>query len=332
MSVATRIFGRHEGREVIEARLESASASISVLSYGAVIRDWRVGAGAPCVLGFDRFEDYPAHSRSFGIIAGRVANRTAGGRFTLGGETFQLACNNGPHHLHGGEKGLGRAHWSLESDSAATALRLTCASPDGDDLYPGAVDFAVEMRLDGSTLTMEMSGAPDRPTPINLAQHNYYNLGGGADIRGHVLRMAADRYLSVDETLIPDGPPRTVEGTIFDFRTARTLAGPDEAGLVIDHNLCLTEDRDPAAPAATLTNPDSGLTLTLTTDQKGVQLYTARPLDVEVPGLDGRRYGPHAGVCLEPQAWPDALNRPDFPAIIATPDAPYRQRLILDIA
>ncbi|MEM9198691.1 MAG: aldose epimerase family protein [Pseudomonadota bacterium] len=322
-------FGRHDGQEIRDAVLEDGPTRIAVLNYGCVIRDWRLD-GVPMVLGFDGFEAYPAHSPSFGIMAGRVANRIAGGRFILNGATHQLSQNIPPNHLHGGHVGLGRRVWKMEVDSAARAVQLTYRSPEGEEGYPGAVDFAVTFQLRDGRLICDMTGRPDRPTPINLAQHNYYNLAGAGDSRDHRLQVAADRYLPVSAGLIPTGEIAPVDGTMFDFRTARTVAAADPDAIGHDHNLCLIAGRDPAEPAAELTA--SGRRLRLWTDQPGLQLYTGSKLGPPVPGLDGQRYGPFAGLCLEAQGWPDAVNWPGFPSIIATPEAPYRQRLEVEIA
>ncbi|MEL6232895.1 MAG: aldose epimerase family protein [Pseudomonadota bacterium] len=326
MNVTT--FGRHEGQEIREAVLEDGPTRIAVLNYGCVIRDWRLD-GVPMVLGFDRFEPYPDHSPSFGIVAGRVANRIAGGRFTLDGVAHQLSQNAAPNHLHGGHVGLGRRVWEM-APHGAKAVQLTYRSPEGEEGYPGAVDFTVTFQLRDGRLICDMAGRPDRPTPINLAQHNYYNLAGAGDIRDHYVRIDADRYLPVGAGLIPTGEIMAVNGTMFDFRTSRDIAAADPDATGHDHNLCLVAGRDSAQPAAELTA--AGRRLRLWTDQPGLQLYTGSKLGPPVPGLDGQRYGRFAGLCLEAQGWPDAVNRPGFPSIIATPDAPYRQRLEVEIA
>lgn len=332
--MSIRSIGAHEGESVEEAVLDSGAARIAIMTYGAVIRDWRVPADdreVPCVLGFDSFAPYPKHSKSFSIIAGRVANRTALGRFTLDGVEYQLPVNNGPNHLHGGPKGLGRVLWEIAEDGP-NAVILHYHSPDGEMGYPGAVDFEVRYALDGSLLTIEMVGRPDRPTPINLAQHSYYNLAGRGDILNHELWLDAPTFTPVDETQIPTGDIAPVDGTQLDFRETATIGSRDPDRIGADHNVMLREGRDPAETAARLWCAETGLELTLKTDQPAIQLFTAEPMQIEVPGHDGASYGPYGGVCLEAQHAPDSLNRPEWPSIIATPDAPYRQTLHLDIS
>lgn len=263
-------------------------------------------------------------------MAGRVANRIAHARFMLEGREVRVTPSEPPHALHGGEKGLGGRVWDMEADAARSAVRLTYRSPDGEEGFPGAVDFAVEIRLDGATLSYGMEGRPDRLTPINLAQHGYWNLEGGGDALGHRLRIEADAFTPTGPDLIPTGEIAPVAGGPADFRAPRTMTGPDGAATPLDLNLVLRAglgDR----PAAVLEAP-SGLRLELRTDRPGLQLYNAPRLSIDAPGHDGVRYGPYAGVCLEPQGFPDAVNRPEFPSILHDPDRPYRQRLSLTIA
>ena len=320
-------FGEVEAGQVLRGVLKDEDVSVSILNYGCITQDWRVPAGrrsVPVVLGFETIEPYVAHARSFGIIAGRVANRTAFGRFSLGGEDYQLECNNGPHHLHGGFRGLGHRLWEIEADGH-DCLRLQYHSPDGENGYPGAIDLEVVVSLSGHRLTYEMRGMPDRPTPINLAQHSYYNLGTG-DVLGHELSMRADFYTPVDDTLIPTGAIDPVAGTRLDFRTMRPIGVAGQAS-DIDLNFVLNGGGE---PAAVVRHPD-GLQLKLWTDQPGLQVFNAPKLDVPVLGHDGRRYGAFGGLCLEPQKFPDGLNQPDFPDLIATPEAPYFQKLVVEI-
>jgi aldose 1-epimerase len=325
-----RLFGRDiAGRAIEEVTLESADAAVSILSLGCIVRDWRIDGAAgslPVVLGFRSVEDYLHHARSHGALVGRVANRTAGSRFTLDGRTWHLTPNEGPHHLHGGPGGLGHRIWEMEGDSAAGAVRLAYTSAEGEEGYPGTVDFAVTFRLEGATLVCEMVGVPDRPTPINLANHNYYNLGGGT-VQDHVLWLAAPDYTPVDAELIPTGEIRSVEGTPLDFREPREIGDAD-----LDHNLVLDPGRDPAKPSATLSCPRTGATLALTTAEPAIQVFDAARQEIAVPGLDGRRYRHFSGLCLEAQHFPDSLHQPEWPSIVRSPEAPYFQRLAVEIA
>lgn len=332
MTVTLAPFARHDGEEVTEALLESPQARLRVLSWGCVLRDWRAGPeGRAVTLGFERFEDYQRHSPSFGAIVGRVANRISNARFRLGGAEVRLPSNEGRHHLHGGPVGLGRRNWRMEADAAATSIRLTRHSADGEDGYPGAVAFEVVMRLSGARLDFEMRARPDRPTPINLAQHSYWNLDGAGDVLDHRLRVAAAEFTETDAELIPTGRRRAVAGGPLDFRAPRALRDAAGQPLALDHNFILYPARG-EAPAAELLASRGDLRLRLWTDQPGLQVYDAPGLASPVPGLDGRRYGAFAGLCLEPQNFPDAVNRPEFPDPVFSPDRPYVQRLSVEIA
>lgn len=331
-----RRFGRlADGRVVEEIVLQSADAAVAVLNYGCTVRDWRVDGErgtVPVVLGFRDLSDYVEHGRAHGVIAGRVANRIAGGRFRIGSDEVELTVNVPPHHLHGGAVGLQRRVWEMDGDSSAEAVHLRYASPDGEEGYPGAVDFEVTYRLEGDRLVCEMRGAPDRPTPINLAQHNYYNLAGAGDVRDHVLEIAAKDYTPVGADLIPDGSIRPVARTRYDFTSARSLAEADPAGEGHDINLVLDLARDPDAPAARVSCERTNLELRLWTDRPGLQLYDAHDADIAVPGHDGARYGAFSGLCLEAQHFPDSVNHPDWPDTLAYPEEPYFQRLAVRVS
>jgi len=325
-----KVVGKYDGKDIVEATLQCGTQQVHILNYGCVVRRWTVNTIQglrDIVLGFDQFDDYPRYSPSFGIIAGRVANRTRLGRFTLQGQQHQLSINNGKHHLHGGVNGLGRRVWSLETDSAAQTVCLQYRSADGEEGYPANVVFELLFRLDESGLHCEMFGQPDAPTPINLAQHNYYNLNGRGDIRDHSLQIDAAYYLAVDDELIPNGDRIAVNATSFDFRKRTTIRDADPQRLGHDHNMILSQHRDRSSPAATLISSDGLVRLSVMTDQPGLQLYTARALNVPVAGIDGYRYPPFGGICLEAQQFPDSLNHQEFPSIICTPDNPYCQRL-----
>lgn len=333
--VQTRNFGIFEGRDVIETTLHSDIAEVSILNYGCVIRDWRIHttkASVPVVLGFDEFEQYPMHSPSFGIIAGRVANRTARGKFRLNGIDYQLPINNGINHLHGGMSGLGRRIWELETDTASNSIQLTYHSPDAEEGYPASVNFSVTYRLQGARLTCEMKGVPSAPTPINLAQHSYYNLNGAGNVRNHSIQIAAQSYTPVDATQIPTGEICPVANTRFDFRQPTTFNVTDPERNGVDHNLVLDPTRDVNQPAATVYSPQTNLELKLWTQEPGLQLFNAPDMNIPVAGLNGTKYGQFSGVCLEAQHFPDSLNRPKWPSIICTPENPYHQNLIVEIA
>ena len=333
-----RKFGRLDGRDVSEITLESGEAAVSILNFGCVLRDWRVDGpegSLPMVLGFPTFEGYEHHSRSHGAIVGRIANRTAGASFELDGRTWPLTPNHGPglrHHIHGGSTGLGKRLWEMEGDGSAEAVHLRYLSPDGEEGYPGAVEFTVSYRLDRARLICEMRGAPARPTPINLAHHAYFNLGGGGSVRDHVLWIDASEYTPLDAESIPTGVIEPVEGTPLDFREPREIEASDPDLVGIDNNFVLDPSRDAAEPAAWASCPRTGMRLRLWTDQPGLQIFNAGKMTVGAPGHGGASYGPFAGLCFEAQHFPDAMHNPDWPSIVRSPEAPYFQNYIVDIS
>jgi len=294
--------------------LQDGGVAVTLLNYGAITQSWAVD-GVPMVQSLPKDEDYLTDPFFTGIIAGRVANRTANGRFRLNGGPHQLSQNDGPHHLHGGALGLGKRYWEMAPDGPQ-AVRMSYHSPGGEEGYAATVGFTVIIRLSGHTLTYEMTALPDRPTPINLTQHNYYTLGGTSPIWGAKLALTADHTTPANAEGIPSGEIVPVAGTPLDFRTPRAL-GPKDATL--DTNLLFPKSRAPTTPVATLWA--NGYRLRMWSDQPGLQLYTGAHLPT-----------PNTAICLEPQAPPNALNQPDFPSIIATPKQPYRHVLRVKIS
>lgn len=328
--VAVSPFGTFEGKEVLQYTLTSASGvEIDIINWGVVVRDWRVpvkGGKRSVVLGLEKFEDYPVHSPYLGAIAGRVANRIGGARFELDGKSYQVAANESGNSLHGGPHGLARQVWGAEADDATNSVVFSITSQDGDSGYPGNISVKATYRLDGNRLRLELGATTDRPTPLSLVQHHYFNLGTGDDVLDHRYWFAGGAYTELDdETLIPTGNILEARrGSKWDFRTARTLRDGSGAPVAYDGNLVLDTGRDPAKPAGIVTGPDGELTMKLWTDRPGIQFYNA--VTTQLPrgiGLGGKTYGPFSGFCTEDQAFPDAVNHPHFPNIIITPDRPY---------
>lgn len=314
-----------DGTAVQEITLKKGPLEMAVLTYGAIIRDLKVN-GQTVVLGFDDLQSYLDQSPYFGVIAGRCANRIAEGRFEAGGTVYQLDRNEaGRHHLHGGSQGFSARVWSLEQSDKASVL-LKMVSEDGDMGYPGRVEALVRYTLTGAgALRIKITAVTDKTTPVNLTQHSYFNLAGGGTILDHTLEIAAEHYLPVDEMLIPTGEIRRVEWTPFDFRDGRKLRRkPGEEAIEYDHNFCLDDKVRPAVEfAAALEDPDGDRRMEVWTSEPGLQLYDASRMTVPVPGLNGQRYGLHAGLCLEAQRWPDSVNQKEFTPVLLHPSETY---------
>lgn len=276
------------------------------------------GSPAQVVIGSSGHPDDIGADGSAGAICGRVANRIAGATFTLDGTPYELPANNGANTLHGGPVGFNRRQWAVAA--APDQLRFTLNSADGDMGFPGNLDVTAVYGFDGATLWLEMTAVTDKPTPINLTNHAYFNLAGKGSALGHQLEIPASHYTPVDEAKIPLGPLADVAGTRFDFRRFRTIAGS------YDHNFCLDAGRGALHLAARLVEPLTGRTLELATTEPGLQLYTADHFSEE-------RLSPfsqvvkNGGIALEPQTYPNAVNEPSYPSSILRPGETYRHRI-----
>ena len=335
-----------DGRPVERVSLRAANGfEARIIMYGAAPQALIVpdaeGRCDDVVLGHDDLEGYLGKRRFFGATVGRYANRIAHARFVLDGDVVHLPANDGPHALHGGLAGFDRQLWQLAEieRGAEPSATLAYVSAHGEEGYPARLDVRVTYRLTGpAELSVSFAAWADRPTIVNLTNHSFFNLDGaasGADILDHRLTIAADRFLAIDPDAIPlQEPPRATAGTLFDFRTASTIGArirSDDVqlrnGKGYDHNFCLDSVRG-LRFAARLEAPRSGRTLELLTDQPGLQVYSGNYLDGSISGKRGRLYRQSAGICLEPQIWPDAPNRPDFPAARLAPDSVYRHRSV----
>jgi aldose 1-epimerase len=324
-------FGSVDGNDILEATLTGPDGiEMRVLTWGAVVRDLVVpSAQGPqrVVLGLNSIEDYVAHSPYFGAIVGRYANRIGHARFTLDGETFKLDANEGRNQLHGGTRGFGMRPWTI-IDHQASSLTLALVSEDGDMGYPGRLIATCTYSLGkASTVQIGLEATCDQPTPVNLTTHGYFNLDGSPDISSHHLMIRADYITPTAPDLIPTGEIRRVENTDYDFTSLRPIGAAQlmQHRTTYDINYVLKEGDGELTHAATLRSLRSGLTMELWTTEPGVQFYDGHMLNIPVPGLDGAHYGPHAGLCLEPQRFPDGPNKAHFPACILEPGTVSRQ-------
>jgi aldose 1-epimerase len=307
--------------------------SIAVSDLGGtitrILAPDREGRLANICLGFDDLSRYLDESPYFGALIGRYGNRIAHGSFSLDGTTYALECNNGPNHLHGGVTGFDKRVWDVEQDGNRLTLRLS--SEDGDQGYPGKLDVTVVYTLTpDNALDLSFDAVTDRPTPVNLTQHCYFNLAGGGDILGHELLINADRYIPIDGTSIPTGELARVDNTPFDFRTpqaiGKRIGTPDQQlanGLGYDHSFAVNGTG--MRLAARVREPRSGRVLELYTEEPGVQFYSGNFLDGSLENA-GWRYVHRGGFCLEPQHFPDSPNQPQFPSVILRPGERYQTR------
>ncbi len=346
-TMSSRPFGvLPDGREAtLYLFTNRQGARMGVTNYGAIVTHlWmpdREGKMEDVVLGYDALDRYLANSPYFGAIVGRYGNRIAKGRFTLNGREYQLATNDGPNHLHGGLKGLDKVLWTAEPvrRDDAQGLKLRYLSPDGEEGYPGNLDITVTYWLtDANELEITYAATTDKPTPVNLTHHGYFNLKGhdGGDILDHLLQLNASRFTPVDATLIPTGELRPVAGTPFDFTTPTAIGArvnqDDEQlkfGRGYDHNWVLDKPEPGAfSLAAILREPESGRVMEVWTTEPGIQFYCGNFMDGSNIGKGDVTYHYRNGLCLETQHFPDSPNKKQFPSVILNPGKTYSHRTV----
>jgi aldose 1-epimerase len=343
MSTITKeVFGKTlDGKEVHLFTLRNTKGlTAKIMTYGGLITELHVpdkdGRTADVVLGFSDFESYLKGHPHFGCITGRVANRISKARFELDGKEYTLARNAGANHIHGGSKALDKRVWEARTAERprGPSLELRYSSPDGEEGYPGKLALTVTYTVtDENELRIDYEAVTDKPTPVNLTNHSYFNLAGAGkgDVLDHEMTILAARYTATDKDLIPTGEILPVEGTALDFRKP-TLIGARIAALAAapggyDHNYRLEGQDGSLALAARVREPGSGRVMEVYTTQPAVQLYTGNFLNVPA-GKGGLPYKKYGGFCLETQHDPDAVNRPEFPSVILRPGETYRQSTV----
>ncbi|PWT76901.1 MAG: galactose-1-epimerase [Proteobacteria bacterium] len=317
----------------IEARITNFGGIVVAL----MVPDRR-GKARDVSLGFTSPAEYARNKPHFGALIGRYANRIAGARFTLDGIAYPLAANNGPNHLHGGVTGFDKVVWQARAlDATEPTLELNYRSRDGEEGYPGNLDVSVVYKLRDNGLHIDYTAVTDKPTPINLSNHTYFNLGATPHILDHEIRLNASRFLRIGAGLIPTGELSSVAGTPFDLRTPARIGariGLDDdqlqAGLGYDHTFVIDKNEDELAVAAEVYDRSSGRAMRMWTTEPAVQFYSGNMLDGTIVGKTGSPYGPRAGLCLEAQHFPDSPNKPQFPSTILRPGEVYRQTTIYE--
>ena len=313
---------------------------VGITNYGGrvttILVPDRHGKMDDVVLGFDNLDGYLGNDPFFGALVGRYGNRIGKARFKLDGKEYKLAVNNGPNSLHGGVKGFDKVFWTArEYSKNPPAIELTYVSADGEEGYPGKLTTKVIYTLtDASELKIDYTATTDKNTVLNLTNHSYFNLAGqgNGDILKHEIMIKADRFTPVDDTLIPTGELRKVEGTPFDFRTSTAIGARIDAddeqikfGKGYDHNFVLNRTGHGLTVAARVTDPESGRVMDVLTTQPGIQFYTGNFLDGTVRGKGGKAYAHRAAFCLETQHFPDSPNQPKFASAELKPGVTYHQ-------
>ncbi len=326
----SHLFGRMpDGTPVHAFTLrDPGGLTATVIQYGARLAalEVPVAAGARNVtLGFESLDPYLADGAHLGAIAGRYANRIAGGRFSLDGHDHALSVNNGGNTLHGGAVGFAHVVWQAEPEGET--LLLSHVSPDGDQGFPGRLTVQVRYRLQGGDLIIDSAATTDAPTVLNLTSHAYFNLAGAGTIMDHRISIAADRFLPVRADLIPTGELRPVAGTPFDLRQPVRIGeriDADDAQLRLgggfDHCFVLADAPHPTAhPAARLAA--EGIVMEVLTTEPALQFYSGN-------FLSGQPFAWRTGLCLETQHFPDSPHHPEFPSTVLRPGESFWSRTV----
>lgn len=309
---------------------------LTCINYGCIITKMitpdKDGNYENIVLGYDSLEEYVKGSYFFGTVVGRVAGRIKGGSFDLNGKTYTLAKNENNNHLHGGDKGFDKVIWdaSIQENDEKVSVQFSYLSPDGEEGYPGNLNIKVTYTLNNQNeLTIHYSGISDEKTLLNMTNHSYFNLSGNIkrDILNHSLSIKSDKFLELNDELLPTGNLLEVKGTSFDFTNERFIQTGVEsnhpqnllAGNGYDHPFALSSNHD---EEIILKDSGSGRTLTIETDEPGVVVYSGNQMKTEgeIYGVPSRKY---LGICLETQGLPDAIHHPNFPSWVLEKDQEY---------
>jgi aldose 1-epimerase len=335
MTLQKHSYGRLPDGTGVDRYSLSTSRGIGaeMITYGGILTSLtlpdRRGRTANVNLGFDTLEEYLGKSPFFGALVGRFANRIAKGSFALEGKQYRLASNDGPNHLHGGVKGFDKVVWKARpfQEKSSAGVALSYVSKDGEEGFPGTLRVEVTYSLsEEGVLAFQYTARSDKPTPVNLTQHSYWNLAGSGTVLNHQLQLDCPFYLPVDSRLLPTGEVLSVRGTPMDF-TSRKPVGRDIGKLKGGYDHCWVAGSSETAfkRIAVLYEPSGGRGMEVWTTMPGVQLYTGNFLK-GLAGAGGALYNKHGGLCLETEFFPDSPNRPHFPSCILRPGETYSHR------
>lgn len=334
-SMNTQTLGQIENNDVTQYTLTNpAGMIVKVINYGGIVTNLMVpdknGNMGDVVLGYDSISGYRQEGNPyFGCLVGRYANRIANAKFTLNGQNYTLVANNNGNTLHGGTKGFDKVIWNA-TPQGNNSVKLTYDSKDGEEGYPGNLHAEVVYTLtDNNELKIDYTATTDKPTPVNMTNHTYFNLSSGksATILDHEITLNADKYTIVNKNLIPTGKHPDVKGTPMDFTSPKKM-GKEMAAVDggYDHNYVLNKSANGLSIAASVYDSVSGRMMEMSTTEPGVQFYTGNFLDGTLKNTkNSMTYGKHAGFCLEAQHFPDSPNQPSFPTTILKPGDTYRQ-------
>jgi aldose 1-epimerase len=343
-SITLTAYGKtKDGTPVDLYTLRNAKGmEVTIANYGGLITTIKVpdrdGKFGDVALGYDALDGYLKDTPYFGALIGRYGNRICKGKFSLDGQNYTLAINNGPNALHGGLKGFDKVVWAATPSISVKgpSLELNYVSKDGEEGYPGNLTVkAVYTLTDDNGIRLDYTATTDKDTVVNLTQHSYFNLAGQGDILGHIVQIHAKRYTPVDSTLIPTGELAPVKGTPFDFTKPTAIGariGQDNEQLKFgngyDHNWVLNNETGKLKVAAKVYEPATGRVMEVLSTSPGLQFYTGNFLDGSITGKGGWNYKFRNAFVMEPQRFPDSPNHPAFPTTELKPGETYHNTII----
>jgi aldose 1-epimerase len=336
-----RIDTEQHGNWKLFKLVNDHSMEVHVLDYGGIVAKIIVpdkdGKLENVVLGYDDLKKYEQDPNFFGAIVGRVAGRIDGATFTLDGQTFELEKNEGPNHLHGGSHGFHQVIWNSEAFESGDyiGVKLSHFSPDGEGGYPGNLQVEVTYSLNNNNqLLIDYHATSDKTTALTLTNHTYFNLTGDLKdtVQNHHVTIDSDRFVELDEQLIPTGRMLEVDQTPFDFRSGRIIADGIESGneqnVIVgngyDHFFLFN---DKTKEKIVVKDSSSGRELIVETNQPGTVMYTSNGLTEGLQLTTGlsKKY---LGVCFETQASPASLHNDGFPSVVLKADEEYRKQAV----
>ncbi|CAN6802599.1 unnamed protein product [Brassica oleracea] len=319
--------------------LKKGNLTVKFTNWGASIMSLHFpdknGKSGDIVLGYDSVKSYETDKVYFGATVGRVANRIGKAHFKLNGKEYKTVANDGKNTLHGGKKGFGDVVWAVTKhkyDGKKPHIVFTYTSPDGDQGFPGELIVRVKYKLvkDNELSVVMEAEAKDQATPVNLAHHTYWNLGGqnSGDILSEEIQILGSSYTPVDGELIPTGKISPVKRTPYDFLQPRPIKdNMKDLKTGYDINYCLDGKADKMRKIVELVDKKSGRKMELSANQPGLQFYTGGMLK-DIKGKNGTVYQAFAGLCLETQSYPDSVNNPKFPSQIVEPGKNYKHNML----